>query len=109
MSAVTFKFKALPKRMAKKSEAAGYCGLPVKRFEADFPFKPVRMPGGDALIDLQDCDRWIESLRQASPIATPTRSLKSSENDRRQGEGISDIQGPAWPVALLSSEDRTAR
>ena len=53
----------LPKRLAKKSEAANYCGLPVKRFEVQFPFPPVRMPGGDDLIDLQDCDRWIDSLK----------------------------------------------
>ena len=63
MSAATFKIKVMPKRMAKKSEAAGYCGLPIKRFEADFPFKPVRMPGGEERIDLQDCDRWIDSLK----------------------------------------------
>ena len=67
MTAVTFKFKAMPKRMAKKSEAASYCGLPVKRFEADFPFKPVRMPGGDELIDLRDCDRWIDGLKAGEP------------------------------------------
>jgi hypothetical protein len=63
MSAATFKIKVLPKRMAKKSEAANYCGLPIKRFEDEFPFPPVRMPGGDDLIDLQDCDRWIETLK----------------------------------------------
>jgi hypothetical protein len=63
MSAATFKIKVLPKRMARKSEAASYCGLPVKRFEAEFPFPPVRMPGGDDLIDLQDCDRWIDSIK----------------------------------------------
>ena len=38
MSAATFKFKVLPKRMAKKSEAASYCGLSEKRFAAEFPF-----------------------------------------------------------------------
>jgi hypothetical protein len=63
MGAATFKIKVLPKRLAKKSEAASYCGQPVKRFEADFPFPPVRMPNGDELIDLQDCDRWIDSLK----------------------------------------------
>ena len=63
MSAATFKIKVLPKRMAKKSEAANYCGLPIKRFEDEFPFPPVRMPGGDDLIDLQDCGRWIETLK----------------------------------------------
>jgi hypothetical protein len=63
MSAATFKIKVLPKRMAKKSEAANYCGMPVKRFEAQFPFRPVSMPGGEELIDLQDCDRWTDSLK----------------------------------------------
>ena len=63
MSAATFKIKVLPKRLAKKSEAASYCSLTVTRFEADFPFEPVRMPGGEERIDLHDCDRWIESLK----------------------------------------------
>jgi hypothetical protein len=63
MTAATFKIKVLPKRMAKVSEAANYCGLAVKRFEADFPFPLVRMPGGNELVDLHDCDRWIESLK----------------------------------------------
>jgi hypothetical protein len=67
MTAVTFKFKAVPKRMAKKSDAATYCGMTKKRFEVDFPFKPVRMQGGDELIDLRDCDRWIESLKAGEP------------------------------------------
>jgi hypothetical protein len=34
MGAATFKIKVLPKRMATKGEAANYCGLPVKRFQA---------------------------------------------------------------------------
>jgi hypothetical protein len=63
MSAATFKFKVLPKRMAKKSEAASYCGLSEKRFAAEFPFPPVFMPGGEERFDLQDCDRWIESIK----------------------------------------------
>jgi hypothetical protein len=63
MSAATFKIKVLPKRLAKKSEAASYCSMTLKSFETDFPFPPVRMPGGDERIDLHDCDRWIESLK----------------------------------------------
>jgi hypothetical protein len=67
MGAATFKIKVLPKRMATKGEAANYCGLPVKRFEAAVPFRPVRMPTGDDLYDLQDCDRWIESIKAGAP------------------------------------------
>jgi hypothetical protein len=63
MSAATFKIKVLPKRLAKKSEAANYCSLTLNRFEAMFPFKPVLMPGGEERIDLHDCDRWIDSLK----------------------------------------------
>jgi hypothetical protein len=53
MSAATFKFKVLPKRMAKKSEAASYCGLSEKRFAAELPFPPVFIPGGEERFDLQ--------------------------------------------------------
>jgi hypothetical protein len=67
MGAATFKIKVLPKRMATKGEAANYCGLPVKRFEVAVPFRPVRMPTGDDLYDLQDCDRWIESIKAGAP------------------------------------------
>jgi hypothetical protein len=63
MNAATFKLKVLPKRMAKKSEAASYCGIGLDRFKAQFPFPAVKMPGGDELIDLQDCDRWIDSIK----------------------------------------------
>jgi hypothetical protein len=64
MSAATVKLKVIPRRIVKKSEAACYCCMPVKRFAAEFPYPSVVMPGSDAeLIDLQDCDRWIDILK----------------------------------------------
>jgi hypothetical protein len=67
MSAVTFKFKALPKRLLKKSEAANYCGLPRTRFEATCPVQPILMPTGDEFYDVRDLDAWIDSIKAGAP------------------------------------------
>ncbi len=63
MSSATVQINVVPKRLLKKTEAASYCGRSVKRFEAEAPFPPVAMPNGDHLYDVQDCDRWIDSLK----------------------------------------------
>lgn len=63
MSSTTLQINVVPKRMHRKSEAASYCGRPVKKFEVEIPFPPVAMPNGDLLYDVQDCDRWIDSLK----------------------------------------------
>jgi len=63
VSAATVKLKVIPRRIVKKSEAACYCCMPLKLFVAEFPYPPVSMPGGRELIDLHDCDRWIDSLK----------------------------------------------
>ena len=63
MASATLQINVVPKRMLRKSEAASYCGRPVKRFEVEAPFPPVAMPNGDLLYDVQDCDRWIDSLK----------------------------------------------
>jgi hypothetical protein len=63
MSSATIQLNIVPKRLLKKSEAAGYCGRSVKRFEIECPFPPVRMANGDLLYDVQDCDCWINSLK----------------------------------------------
>ena len=62
--AATIKLKVIPRRIVKKSEAACYCCMPLKRFEAEFPYASVAMPGsGVELVDLHDCDRWIDILK----------------------------------------------
>jgi hypothetical protein len=63
MASAIVQINVVPKRLLKKSEASSYCGLSVKRFEAQAPFPPVAMPSGDLLYDVQDCDRWINSLK----------------------------------------------
>jgi hypothetical protein len=63
MTSATVQINVVPKRLLKKSEAAIYCGRPVKRFEAEVPFPPVRMANGDLLYDVRDCDRWIDGLK----------------------------------------------
>jgi hypothetical protein len=39
----------------------------VKRFEAEAPISPVRMPTGDDLYDVQDLDRGIDSIKAGVP------------------------------------------
>jgi hypothetical protein len=63
MTSATVQINVVPKRLLKKSEAAIYCCRSVKRFEAEVPFPPVRMPNGDLLYDVQDCDKWIDGLK----------------------------------------------
>jgi DNA-binding transcriptional MerR regulator len=63
MPSALLQINIVPKRLLKKSEAAGYCNRAIKRFETEFPYPPVRMPNGDRLYDREDCDRWIESLK----------------------------------------------
>jgi hypothetical protein len=38
----------------------------VKKFEAQCPVPPIEMADGDRLWDVQDLDRWIESLKYGS-------------------------------------------
>ena len=66
MTSATVQIKVVPKRLLKKSEAASYCGRPVKRFEAEVPFPPVRMANGDLLYDVRDCDKWIDGLKSGT-------------------------------------------
>jgi hypothetical protein len=68
MSSATLQINVVPKRLLKKSEAASYCGRSVKRYEVECPFRPVEMPNGDLLYDVQDCDRWINSLKNGTKV-----------------------------------------
>jgi hypothetical protein len=67
MVTATVQINVVPKRLLKKSEAAIYCRRSVKRFEVEFPYLPVRMPNGDLLYDVRDCDKWIDSLKAGAP------------------------------------------
>jgi hypothetical protein len=35
----------------------------VKKFETQCPVQPIEMADGDRLWDVQDLDRWIDSLK----------------------------------------------
>jgi hypothetical protein len=63
MPSALLQINIVPKRLLKKSEAAGYCNRSVKRFEIEFPYPAISMPNGDRLFDREDCDRWIENLK----------------------------------------------
>jgi len=63
MGSATVQISVVPKRLLKLSEAASYCGRSPNRFKAEVPFPPVPMPNGDKRYDVEDCDRWINSLK----------------------------------------------
>jgi len=44
-------------------EAAEYCGTPARRFPAVVDVRPVAMPDGRKLYDMQDLDHWIDGLK----------------------------------------------
>jgi hypothetical protein len=59
----TLHINIIPKRMLTKREAAHHCGRSVPRFEAECPCSPVVFPNGDQRFDIQDLDRWLNSLK----------------------------------------------
>ncbi len=66
MSAATLRLIVPPRRMLPKREAAEYCGLTAKRFEAECRVAPVAMPGGTIVYDMRDLDAWIDSLKSGA-------------------------------------------
>ena len=65
----TLNLRIKPYRLLTKVEAANYCRRSVKKFEAQCPVPPIEMADGDRLWDVQDLDRWIESLKHGSDPA----------------------------------------
>lgn len=63
MSSATLNLRVMERRMMKKSFAAHYCGLPVNRFEASCPCRPVKI-GNDVLYDKKCLDKWLDGLTQ---------------------------------------------
>ncbi len=49
--------------MLRAGDAAQYVALPLKCFRSLCPVTPVEMPNGEKLWDIQDLDRWIDSLK----------------------------------------------
>ena len=62
----TINLRVQPFRLLTKAEAASYCRRSVKKFEAQCPVPPIAMADGDRLWDVQDLDRWIDSLKEGS-------------------------------------------
>jgi hypothetical protein len=63
MSSATLQINVIPKRMLNKSEAAHHCGRSITRFVIECPVQPVRFSNGDLRWDVQDIDRWLDSLK----------------------------------------------
>lgn len=63
MATATLNLRVQPYRLLKESEAAHYCRRSPKKFKAQCPVRPLEMADGDLLWDVQDLDRWIDSLK----------------------------------------------
>ncbi len=65
MATATLSLRVQPFRLLTKAEAAHYCRRSVRKFESQCPVQPLEMADGDLLWDVQDLDRWIDSLKSA--------------------------------------------
>ncbi len=54
------------RRILTKRQAADYCNLNAKRFANDCAIAPIEMPDGSTQYDIQDLDKWIDSLKAGS-------------------------------------------
>jgi hypothetical protein len=63
MSSATLNIRVSPRRMLSKADAALYCLMSTKRFEAECPCRPVERPGGTKAWDMHDLDRWLDGLK----------------------------------------------
>jgi hypothetical protein len=59
MSVAALQIHLVPKRMLDKKEAAAYCGLSIKRFEAECPVQPIRFANSGRFRGA--CLRWRKS------------------------------------------------
>ena len=53
----------VPIRMLTMAEAARHCGRPSPRFKVECPVDPIEFGNGDLRWDVQDLDRWLDSLK----------------------------------------------
>ena len=70
MTATTLNLRIQPNRLLTKAEAAQYCRRSKKKFEVQCPVAPIEMPDGDQLWDVQDLDKWIDSLKSDNSDGT---------------------------------------
>lgn len=62
MTAANLNIIAIDRRMLTKTEAAHFCGLPVRKFPAVCPVVPVELAKGIERYDRRDLDKWLDSL-----------------------------------------------
>ncbi|MDC7785108.1 hypothetical protein GJ689_21605 [Rhodoplanes serenus] len=84
MSGTLLKLSIVPKRMLTVDEAAGHCGRPVKRFQIECPVPAVIFPNGDRRFDVQDLDKWLDSLKVGADDADAIVA-RLGTHDRRSG------------------------
>lgn len=63
MSSATLNLRVSPRRMLTEREAAEYCGRTVRTFKGECPVAPIAFGNGDKRFDIQDLDRWLDSLK----------------------------------------------
>ena len=61
MASATLNLSVVEKRMLSTSDAAAYCGIPVKHFKKFCPVAPMQIAGKFELYDKRDLDDWIDS------------------------------------------------
>ena len=70
MAQTSLNISLVEKRMMSASEAAHYCGLPVKHFKASCPVRPVELPRDNLRYDKSDLDDWIDGLKSMTGTVT---------------------------------------
>ena len=84
MSGAVIEVHVTAKRMLTDQQAAQYCGRSLKRFQIECPAPPVIFPNGDQRFDVQDLDKWLESLKDGGDDADAIVS-RLGHHDRRAG------------------------
>lgn len=62
MSAANLNIITIQRRMLTASEAAQYCGLPVKKFPTICNVSPVELADGIKRYDKYALDKWLDAL-----------------------------------------------
>jgi hypothetical protein len=63
MASATLQINVIPKRMLTKPEGAHHCGRSLSRFVIECPVTPIKFGNGDLRYDVQDLDRWLDSIK----------------------------------------------
>lgn len=63
MTLTTLNLRIQPYRLLTRAEAAQYCRRSPKKFQMQCPVRPIEMPDGELLWDVQDLDKWIDGLK----------------------------------------------